>query len=235
MKKSFSTPRSKLLSQRLLALAIFFISIGISEAAYYPDFRKPFDFSLLLAKSDIDLQAGDDKHRASLDRISIEILTLIKPRIQFGFISGSSNMNLDNDPVSAGKNLSGYHAGLMIRSALGHNPQIGFHANYIYQETKNEVTNQAITVNWHEWTTGIFGKIMFGQQLEFSVGWAYLDVDARRRATGDINQTQNLKLAAGSQERLEIAWLDRSDGRVSLAIQRGNYQQVAFRFSRKFR
>jgi len=74
-----------------------------------------------------------------------------------------------------------------------------------------------------------------GRQLELSIGWAYHDVDARRRVTGSINQTQNLELALGSQGRLEIVWLDHSDGRVGLAIQRGSYQQVGFRFSRKFR
>ncbi|NOX92170.1 MAG: hypothetical protein GXP18_06895 [Gammaproteobacteria bacterium] len=231
MKKPFSTPLSKL----LFAFAALPVATPIAEAAYYPDFRKPFDFSLVLANNSIDLQTGNNKHRVSLDRISIEIFTLIEPRIQFGFISGSSNLSLDNDPVSTGKSLNGYHAGLAIRSILGRNPQIGFHANYIYQETKNETTRQTTTLDWHEWTAGTFGKITLDQQLELSVGWAYHDVDARRRAAGSSNQTQNLKLATGSQGRLEIAWLDHSNGRVGLAVQRGRYQQVEFRFSRKFR
>jgi len=124
---------------------------------------------------------------------------------------------------------------LMLRSTLGRNPQIGFHANYTYQETKNEIASQKMTLNWHEWATGVSGEIVFAQQLALSVGWAYHDVDANRRVTGDIYQTQNLTLASGPQGKLEIAWLDRSDGRVSLAIQRGSYQQVAFRFSRKFK
>ncbi|MCF6338891.1 MAG: hypothetical protein L3J84_13230, partial [Gammaproteobacteria bacterium] len=164
----------------------------------------------------------------------IEIFTLIEPRIQLGFTSGSSNLSLDNDPVSTGRSFNGYHAGLLVRSTLGRNPQIGFHANYTYQETKNETASQKMTLNWHEWAAGVSGKIILGQQLALSVGWAYHDVDANRRATGDIYQIQRLRLASGPQGRLEIAWLDRSDGRVSLAIQRGSYQQIAFRFSRKF-
>jgi len=237
MKKPFSIPPLKLFPQLLLVFALFPISTTIVEATYYPDFRKPFDFSLLLANSDIDLQTGNKKHHVSLDRVSIEIFTLIEPQIQFGFISGSSNLSLDNDPLSMGKSLNGYHAGLAIRRTLGRNPQIVFHANYIYQEAKNETANQTVTLNWHEWATGSSGKLILGQQLELSLGWAYHDVDAQRRVTGDINQTQRLKLASttGSQGKLEIAWLDRSDGRVSLAIQRGSYQQVTFRFSRKFR
>jgi len=230
MKETFPSWRSK----RLLACAVLPIFTTIAEAAYYPDFRKPFDFSLLLTNNKLDLQTGSNEYDVSLDRISIEIFTLIEPQTQFGFISGSSYLSLDNDPVSAGKSLNGYHAGLAIRSFLGHNPQIGFHANYIYQETKNETVGQTVTLDWHEWAAGVFGKVPLGQQWELSVGWTYHDVDVRHRATGNTNQTQNLKLA-GSQGRLEAAWLDHSDGRVSLAIQRGSYQQIEIRFLRKFR
>ncbi len=221
-------------SKRLLACAALSIFTTITEAAYYPDFRKPFDFSLLLANNNLDLQTGNNEYDVSLDRISIEIFTLIKPQVQFGFISGSSHLSLDNDPVNAGKSLNGYHAGLAIRGSLGHNPQIGFHANYIYQETKNKAADQMIALDWHEWTAGISGEIPLSQQLKLSIGWAHHDVDVRHRATGNINRTQNLKLAS-TQGRLEIIWLDHSDGHVGLAIQRGSYQQVAIRFSRKFR
>ncbi|HHI92996.1 MAG TPA: hypothetical protein ENK04_05700 [Gammaproteobacteria bacterium] len=227
MKKTTSAWLPKL----LLILAV--LPIHATEAAYYPDFRKPFDFSLLLTNNNLDLQTGANEYGVSLDRISIEIFTLIESQFQLGFISGSSNLSVNNDPVSAGRSLNGYHAGLAMHSALGRNPQIGLRANYIYQETKT--ANQAVTLNWHEWAAGISGKITLARQLELSAGWAYHNVDARRRATGNINQTQNLKLASGAQKRLEIAWLDHSDGRVSLAIQRGSYRQVAFRFSRKFR
>ncbi len=230
MKESLPSWRSK----RLLACVVLSIFTAIAEAAHYPDFRKPFDFSLLLTNNNLDLQTGNNRYDVSLDRISIEIFTFIEPQIQFGFISGSSHLSLDNDPVSAGKSLNGYHAGLAIRRFFGHNPQIGFHANYIYQETKNEVADQVITLDWHEWAAGIFGKVALSQQWELSVGWAHHDVDVRHRATGNINQTQNLKLT-DSQGRLEIAWFDHSDGRVGLTIQRGSYQQVAIRFSQKFR
>ncbi len=232
MKKAFFIQWA---TKLLLIFAVSPVFSPIAEAAYSPDFRKPFDFSLLLSNSDVDLQTSSNQQRASLDRVSIEIFTLIEPQIQLGFAYGSSNLSLNNDPLSTGRSFNGYHAGLAIRSTVGRNPQIGFHANYTYQETKNETVRQKMTLNWHEWATGISGTITFGQQLALSVGWAYHDVNASRRATGNIYQTQNLKLASGSQGRLEVAWFDRRDGRVSLAIQRGSYQQVAFRFSRKFR
>jgi len=219
----------------ILALSFSPVSTRIVQAAYYPDFQTPFDFSLSLSNSDIDLQADNNLLRVSLDRISIVVFTEIEPHIQFGFITGSSNLSLDNDPATAGMSLNGYHAGLAMRSSLGHNPQINFHANYLYQETRNETTTQTTTLSWHEWSASISGKIILGRQLELSAGWAHYDIDARRRATGDVNETQNLNLQSGSQGQLGIAWLVHSGGRVGLALQRGSYQQIEFRFSQKFR
>lgn len=218
-----------------LALVILLVSPidSIAETTYYPDFQQPFDFSLSFSNSDIDLHAGDRKHPVSLDRIGIWVFTRIEPHLQLGFITGSSNLSLDNDPPTAGMSLSGYHAGLAMRSAFGRNPQIGLRADYLYQETKDETGTQTATLNWYEWSAGVFGKIVLGQ-LVLSAGWAQQGVDARRRATGSINDTQSLKLKSASQGQLGIAWLVSSGGRVSLMLQRGSYKRVEFRFSRKF-
>lgn len=231
MKTAFITALLKRLSIIIL-LATF---VGSVEAAYYPDYRNPFDFSLSLSKSDVDLQNDGNNHLAALDRISITVFTLVEPHVQFGFITGSSSLTLDNDPVTAGINLGGYHAGLAMRSYINNNPQIGFHANYLYQETKDETEDQTVTLSWHEWTAGISGRIILGQQLELSAGWSYHDVDARLRASGTIQQTKNLALESSSQGQMGIAWRVSSGGRVGLTIQDGSYQQIEFRFSREFK
>jgi hypothetical protein len=229
------TAFSRTLLQRLPLFFLLTTFVGSAEAAYYPDFRSPFDFSLSLSKSDVDLQSDNGNPLASLDRISITVFTLVEPHIQFGFITGSSGLTLDNDPLTAGMSLGGYHAGLAMRSFISDNPQIGFHANYLYQETKDETAEQTVTLSWHEWTAGVSGRIILGQQLEFSAGWSYHDVDARQRASGTIQQTNNLALESSSQGEMGIAWHVRSGGRVGLTIQDGSYQQIEFRFSREFR
>jgi hypothetical protein len=223
----------------LFAPSLFFIvsslvSSNNAQAAYVPDFQTPFDFSLLLSNSDIDLQTSDSKQPVSLDRISITVFSIIEPQLEFGFITGSSNLSLDNDAATAGVSLNGYHAGLALRSHLGRNPQIGFHAHYIYQEAKNETATQSATLSWHEWAAGISGMILLGSQLELNAGWAHHDIDARRRATGIINETQNLRLESDSQAQLGIAWRVHGGGHVGLSLQRGSYQQIEFRFSQKF-
>jgi hypothetical protein len=218
-----------------LALVLLFASpvTSAAETTYYPDSQQAFDFSLSFSNSDVDLHADNLKYPVSLDRIGILVFTQVERYLQMGFITGSSNLDLDNDPLTAGMKLTGYHAGLAMRSAFGNNPQIGLQADYIYQETKDQTDTQATTLSWYEWSAGAFGKITLGQ-LVLSAGWALQDVDARRRTTGNVNDTQRLKLDSDSQTQLGIAWLVSSGGRVSLKLQRGSYQRVEFRFSRKF-
>lgn len=225
---------SALLAKRLSAISLLLVP-AFTQAAYYPDFHEPFNFSLLFSNSRVDLQTDSNRQRVSLDRISVAVLTFMVPQVQFGFITGSSNLSINNDPATAGMNLTGYHTGLLMRSTLGSNPKVVFHADYIYQETKDETINQTATLRWHEWSAGISGKITLGHQLELGAGWEYDDVDAQRRATGGINETQNLNLKSGSQRKLEVTWLASNGGRVDLTIQRGSYQQVEFRFSQDFK
>lgn len=233
MKKTAPTLFSKI----VLTISLLFVS-AFAQAAY-PDFREPFNFSLLLSNSRIDLQASGKQQRVSLDRISIVVLMPTEPQVQFGFITGSSNLSISNDPASAGMNLSGYHAGLLMHSALAAifapRLKIVFRANYIYQETKDETLNQTVTLRWHEWAANISGKLMLGRQLELGVGWQYGGVDAQRRATGTITETQGLELESSLQRKLDISWLASNGGRVELTVQRGSYQQIEFRFSQDYK
>jgi hypothetical protein len=226
----------KILFATVLLAGLFCISATtIADTVRYPDFQQPFDFTLSLSNSDIELQGGNGQTLVSEDRISISVLTRIEPHLQLGFITGSSDLFLDNDAPTAGMSLNGYHAGLLLRSEFGDNPRITAHGNYLYQQSNNERTGQTTSLSWQQWAAGISGTVILGQRLELSAGWMYHDVDARRRTTGVINETKRLVLASGSQGRFAIAWHVRSGGRVGLVLQRGSYQQVEFRFSREFR
>jgi hypothetical protein len=194
----------------------------------------PIDFALTFSNSDIDLREGNSHYPVSLDRISISVFALEEEHIQFGFITGSSNLSLDNDSVVAGMSLNGYHTGLAVRGQYGHNPQLGFHADYRYQETRNETTTQSATLSWHEWTIAATGKLTFGQHLRVMLGGAYNDVKARRRARGDINDTLSMELDSAPHAQFGLEWLTGAGGRVSFALQRGAYDTVAFNFVRAF-
>lgn len=242
--------RYKILNRLVFAALCVFPATSTAAAPGYSPNQMPFELTLSLNNSDIELQGENRTILASMDRVGILVFAEAAPNLQFGFLVGSSYLSLDNDPVTAGQSLSGYYAGLALRSAFGTNPQIGFHANYIYQETDDETTApvttqptdpptsaviQTYTLRWDEWAAGVSGKILLGQQVVLSAGWTYLDVDAQRRASGNINSTQRMELKSTSQGQVGITWLVSSGGQVGLMLQRGSYEQVTFTFSQKFK
>jgi hypothetical protein len=194
----------------------------------------PIDFALTLSNSDIDLHEGNTHYPVSLDRISISVFSLEQEPIQFGFITGSSNLSLDNDTAVAGMSLNGYHTGLAVRGHYGRNPQFGFHADYRYQETRHETPTPSAILSWYEWTIAATGKVTFGEHLRVMLGWAYSGVKARRHARGDINDTLNIELDSAPHAHFGLEWLTGTDGVVSIALQRGAYDTVAFNFVRAF-
>lgn len=218
-----------------LLLGLGLLLPPLAEADRYPSFNNPIDFSLSLSNSDLELHTQNLPYPISMDRISVSIYSNEDPRVQFGFITGSSYLSIDNDPVATGINLNGYHAGLAMRSELGNNPQIGLHAQYLYQETKNDAATQSINLIWHEWAAGVTGTILLGQQLELMAGWTHHEIEARRRATGSITNSQTMKLKAGDQGVLAMGWRVSAGGRIGVSIEEGSYRRVEFNFARSFR
>ena len=198
-------------------------------------FNYPIDFALTLSDSDIDLRAGDKHYPVTLERINFSIFSLEEKNIQFGFNTGSSYLSLDNDIALTGMSLNGYHTGLAIRGQYGGNPQLGFQADYRYQQTKNETASQSATLSWHEWTMAASGRIILGQRLGVRLGWAYSEIKARRRAQGDINDAVTMRLDSAPQTQFELEWLTGTGGRISVALQNGSYENIAFKFAQTFK
>ena len=221
------------------ALADFYTG-GFSNNAYTSAYNNtrydyPIDFTLTFSNSDIDLREGATHYPVALDRISISVFSLEEEHIQFGFITGSSYLSLDNDTAAAGMSLNGYHTGLGVRGQYGHNPQIGFDADYLYQETRNETASQSTTLSWHEWNIAAIGKLTLGQHLRVMLGGAYSSVKVHRRARGTINDTLNIELDSAPHAQFGLEWLTGTGGRVSIALQRGAYDTVAFNFVQAFK
>jgi len=233
MSAVFTLMLATLLTTTGLAIADTDFSYARSHSNSH--YSYPIDFALTLSNSDIDLREDKQHYPVALERINFSIFSLEEKNIQFGFNTGSSYLSLDNDIALAGMSLNGYHAGLAIRAQYGSNPKLGFHADYRYQETRNETASQSATLSWHEWTMAASGKIIIGQRLGLMLGWAYSEIKARRRARGDINDTASMRLDSAPQTQLELEWLTGTGGRVSIALQNGAYENIAFTFAQTFK
>jgi hypothetical protein len=225
------------LKQRLLpGLSLLLLVLPqLLVASPYTEYgQSPIDFSLSLYSADLTLQAHKQDYPLTLERISISVFEAASPRLQFGFLTGSSYLSLDNDSVSTGFNPAGYHIGLAMRGRLGSNPQLGFDANYVFQDTRDETDSQSVTLRWREWLVEASARVTLGQQLGIIVGGGYVGLDGQRRARGTINDNLTLELASDSIGRLELEWRVPPGGHISLAFRRGAYDDITFNFARRF-
>lgn len=218
-----------------LLFAIISADIAHAESYNSSQHAYPIDFALTFSNSDIDLRDGDTHYTVDMNRINISIFSLAEKTIQLGFNAGYNYLSLDNDPVLTGINLDGYHAGFAVRSLYGNNPQLGFQADYRYQGARDDTEAQSTTFNWNEWTIAATGKVSLGQRLRLMLGLAYSEIKARRNAQGDINDTLDMRLDSARQTQFELQWLTETDGRVSVALQRGAYESFAISFVQAFK
>lgn len=219
----------------IMGFAIADIRFAYADSRNSAHFGYPIDFALTFSNSEIDLREGNNHYPVNLERINVSIFSLQDDDIQFGFNTGSSFLNFDDDNVLAGVSLNGYHTGLAVQSQYGNNPQFGLRADYRYQETRNKTASQSATLSWHEWSVAATGKLILDQQFGLLLGWSYSEINARRRTQGDINSALSMRLDSPQQTQLGLEWMNGTGGQISIVLQNGAYENIAFSFAQTFK
>lgn len=194
----------------------------------------PVDFSLSFSHSNLDLEQNSTIYSINQRRISATLYDISNPSLTAGVILGSSYLSLNNDPVTAGFSLNGYHMGLAINTFTRSNPKLGLHGSYLYQETEGSNNQRSIKMNWHEWLIETLFSISVTSHWGFNLGAGMSGVDTERRVSGDINETLRMKSNNGFQGKVEFEYHPYPSGRISLMITRGIYEGTRLIFARTF-
>jgi hypothetical protein len=192
------------------------------------------DFSLLLTRNEMDLEHDTVTLPVTLKHLGIVVFETVDPHLQYGFLTGSSAFDVENDSATAGLSLSGYHLGIALRGHYGHNPQLQWQAHYVYQETRHKTEARTLSMNGFEWEGRADLRLGLGPRWALLLGGAYRGLDVERRATGDINETRSLELDESLEGRLGIELVSPPNGRVRLTLRRGAYHGLTLGFSRGF-
>jgi hypothetical protein len=216
---------------RFLAASLLYLTChGTAMAATDGD----MDFSLQLSTTDLRLRYDQTAHTTTVERIGVTVFDITTPRLQYGFIAGSSHLTAASDPALAGLSLDGYHAGLALQSQVGQNPRLSLRLHYLYQDVRDDENDRKIILTWHEWGTEVEGKLRLGGSLSVVAGAAYVGVDAQQRITGNGARTLNPDTETGAAGRLGLELDVKSGGRVGLHIQRGTLNSTFLIFARTF-
>lgn len=210
-------------------------ALGLTGSLWLPSAgASSLDFALLLTRNELELKDASVTYPATLKHLGIAVFETVDPHLQYGFITGSSAFDLENDTATAGLSPSGYHLGIALRGHYGHIPQLQWQAQYRYLDTRHKTEARKVTLNGYEWEGRLDLRLGLGPQWALLLGGAYRGLDVERRVSGDINETRNLDLDQSAEARLGIELMSPPDGRVRLTIRRGAYDGLTLAFSRGF-
>ncbi|WP_455198834.1 hypothetical protein [Kaarinaea lacus] len=192
------------------------------------------DFSLSFSQTTLDLDADGASYSVYQRRISAALFHIISPSLRSGINLGSTYIDLDDDAATSTFDMNGNHIGITVMGSKGDNPRIGLSAQYLYQELRGENSLRSATLSWLEWHAEASLEFDLGPYWTINTGAGLVGIDARRKVSGDINDTLKLKQGSDFQGRLRIDLNTHPDGRVSVIFNRGVQTGTMLVFARGF-
>ena len=199
-----------------------------------PEPRTTLDFSLRLSRDRFTLKSGEANFDIRQNRIGVEVFNTENRRLQYGLLTGASYLSQDDDALSAGAELKGFHLGLALRTHIGKQPRLTAQAYYLYQEARHEEENRNLTWNNYEWGTQASLEFILNRYSWLTLGALYHELDAERRVSGDVQDTENLLLREKATAYMTLEIPAAPDGRIGFSLRRGGQEGISLIFSRGF-
>lgn len=195
----------------------------------------PLDFSLRFARHELDL-AGDGARDTTVDRVGIGWRERYADNLVLGLFLDYVALTQENEPLTAGRELTGYHAGVSLDAdLLRFGPGALFlRAGLGYLRVDDDTPTQAVVISWTEPSLrlGVRGPIAGG--LRAYGGVRYGTLDGEERLSGTVDETRSLEEddRVGGFVGLELAL--EPGGYVGLSAETGPDRTVGIYFGRTF-
>lgn len=217
----------------LLLIGALFYPVMSQGASLYLKNGSEFSLNIERVKTNLDINNDRIENRASRIYAAFyePAYPWFKPGLKLGYISASQN----NNPVSAGKDLTGELIGLSMRSINSSgqffNPQLQL--DYIYNIAKNDSTGQDLTQKWFEFT--LKAGISFNTKiLSLALGGYHFTIDGDEQASGTINHTYTIKQDKQTGSYLDFTLYVDATGKVGVHAEGGSRKGLNLIFSRNF-
>lgn len=178
--------------RRLTALLLIFIPPVLAEAAgpLVPrDDKSALDFSLRFGRSEIPFDYDNRTNDTTSRWLGISLREKVSKRVTLGMYGGYSRLTQTNNPVTAGIELDGYHAGFSVHGIMldGHHASLYGMFDYSYQKVDHKDDVQTVVIDW------VYPQTQLGAMLRLTRNWrlygggSYGKIDGQQRASGSVN------------------------------------------------
>ena len=224
---------------RCALLGLLMIMPVLAEAAgpLTPDNRvESLDFSLRFTRAKMPLDYGGHAYDTNNRWIGLSLREKAGQRVTLGMYGGYAYVTQTGNPVTAGMELGGFHAGFSLHGVILENRRVSlFYAlDYTYQKVDHTDDTQTVVIDWSQSQAQLGAIAALTQNFRFYGGGSYGRLDGEERASGTVNRTTAISRDARGGGFLGLDLNTDPDGYVGIEIRSGLIRGGEIYFKRRY-
>lgn len=155
------------------------------------DNSKAVDFSLRFARAKAPFDYGTRDYDTTSRWLGVSLREKTSEHLTLGMYGGYAYVTQTNNPVTAGIELNGYHAGFSLHGVIlaGRRASLFYALDYTYQKVDHKSDTQTVVIDWSEPHAQLGAVIAITQRLRLYGGGNYGYIDGEERVSGAVNRT----------------------------------------------
>ena len=194
------------------------------------------DISLRFASARMPLNYGGRTYDTTSRWIGLSVREKASRSVTLGMYGGSAYVTQSGNPLTAGIELDGFHAGFSLHGVMIENRRVSlFYAlDYTYQKVDNTDAAQTVVIDWSQSQAQLGAIAALTQNFRLYVGGSYGRLDGEERASGTINQTTDISRDARVGGFLGLDLNTDPDGYVGIEVRSGLTRGGEIYFKRRY-
>ncbi|MHB8535169.1 MAG: hypothetical protein ACYDBW_06975 [Sulfuricaulis sp.] len=200
------------------------------------DEEKSVDFSLRFASARAPFDYGAQNYDTTSRWIGISWRQKTSERLTLGMYGGTAYVTQSNNPVTAGLELDGYHAGFSLHGILygGRRTTLFYAAYYTYQKVDHKDSTQTVVLDWSDARGQLGAIVTVSRRLRLYGGGNYGYIGGQERVSGTIDRTTDFRRAARAGGFLGLDIKVDTDGYVGVEANTGLARGGQIYFKRSY-
>jgi hypothetical protein len=194
------------------------------------------DFSLRLARAKAPFDYGAQAIDTASRWLGVSLREQASEHITLGMYGGYAYVTQTNNPVTAGLELDGFHAGFSLHAVLvtGQYATLFYALNYTYQKVDHKRDAQTVVIDWSEAQAQLGAIVTLNRKWRLYGGGSYGYIDGEERISGAINRTTNFERPAHAGGFLGLDLNVDASGYVGVEAKTGLTRGAEIYFKRRY-
>lgn len=224
---------------RLAALLLIIMLPAPAEAAgplVPQDNYSALDFSLRFARTKVPLDYGNRTNDATSRWVGVSLREKAGKRVTLGMHGGYAWLTQNNNPVTAGIELDGFHAGFSLHAVMlqGRHASLYGALDYTYQKMDHKNDARTVVIDWAQPQAQLGVMLTLAPKWRVYGGGNYGKIDGEERASGSVNHTLTFERGAQSGGFLGLDLNVETDGYIGIEARSGLMRGAEIYFKRRF-